>query len=165
MHRPRGTLEKSKDFKGSMKRLFNSLNNFRYLLIFALVLAMISAILSIIAPNKLSDLTDTITLGLQVNLSNDIIQEINLNENISSADKLKSLEIFSSLENDDKNSILQKLDELPSSVYEIVKPSIDMSKVKSIALLLLIFYLTSAIFGYVQSFILSTVSNNYAKKL
>ena len=38
--------EKSKDFKGSMKRLFNSLNNFKYLLIVALTLGMISAILA-----------------------------------------------------------------------------------------------------------------------
>ena len=55
---PRGKIpEKSKDFKGSMKRLFNNLNNFNYLLIFALALGMIRAILALIAPNKLSDLT------------------------------------------------------------------------------------------------------------
>ena len=60
----RGVPETSKDFGGSLKRLFNSLNHWRYFLIISLVLAMISAILSLVAPNKLSDLTDTITLGL-----------------------------------------------------------------------------------------------------
>ena len=34
-----------------------------YFLIISLILAMVSAILSLIAPNKLSSLTDTITLG------------------------------------------------------------------------------------------------------
>ena len=58
----RGVPEKSKDFKGSIKRLFKSLNKWKYLLIFSLVIAFISAILSLIAPNRLSDLADTITL-------------------------------------------------------------------------------------------------------
>ena len=69
----RGMPEKSKNFKASIKRLFNSLNNWRYLLIFCLILAMTSAILSLVAPNKLSSLTDTITLGIQPNISEKII--------------------------------------------------------------------------------------------
>ena len=74
---PKGRMpEKSKDFKGSMIRLFNSLNNFKYLLIFALTLGMISAILALIAPNKLSDLTDTITLGLQPNITEEISKKL-----------------------------------------------------------------------------------------
>ncbi len=54
MARPMGgrVPEKSKDFKGSMKRLFVNLENWRYLFIFALILAMTSAILSLNAPNK-----------------------------------------------------------------------------------------------------------------
>ena len=64
MPRPRGPMnrvnEKSKDFFGTMKRLFLSLNKWRYLLIIALILAMASAILAIIAPDKLSDFADTI---------------------------------------------------------------------------------------------------------
>ena len=91
MPRPMGSKggipEKSKDFKGSMKRLFNSLNNFRYLLVFALALGMVSAIFALIAPNKLSELTDTITLGLQPKISEEIIKDIMMNEDISENDK------------------------------------------------------------------------------
>ena len=65
---PMKVSEKSRDFKGSIKRLFNSLNRWKYLLIISLMLAMISSILSLIGPNKLSDLTDTITLGIQPNI-------------------------------------------------------------------------------------------------
>ena len=54
MHKPMSVPQKSKDFKGSIKRLFNSLNNWKYFLILSLGLAMISAILYLIAPNKLS---------------------------------------------------------------------------------------------------------------
>ena len=72
----RGVPEKSKDFVGSIKRLFNSLNKWRYFLVFSLTLALISAILSLVAPNKLSLLTDTITRGLVPNVNEKVITDI-----------------------------------------------------------------------------------------
>ena len=63
MPKPR-VQEKSKDFFESMKRLLKNLRPWRYFMGFALILAMISAILSLIAPNKLSNLTDEISSGL-----------------------------------------------------------------------------------------------------
>lgn len=56
--------EKAKDFKGAMKRLFKELKSFRVLVAIALILAILGSVLSIIAPNKLSDLTDEISKGL-----------------------------------------------------------------------------------------------------
>lgn len=66
MPRPGGrrVQEKSKDFFGSMKRLISNLKPWKILMGIALVLAMISAILSLIAPNKLSDFADEISAGL-----------------------------------------------------------------------------------------------------
>lgn len=61
-----GNNEKAKNFKTSMKRLFKELNSFKVLIIIALVLAALSSILSIVAPNKLSELTDEISKGLNV---------------------------------------------------------------------------------------------------
>ena len=58
------TGEKAKDFKSAIKRLFKELKGFRKLIMVALVLAILSSILSISAPNKLSDLTDKISEGL-----------------------------------------------------------------------------------------------------
>ena len=89
------TMEKSKDFKGSMKRLFNSLNNFKYLLIFALTLGLISAVIALITPNKLSELTDTITLGIQLDVSEKKIKEIMNDESISLEDKSKLQSLMS----------------------------------------------------------------------
>ena len=63
----RGVPEKAKDFKGSMKRLFNELKNYRVFIYISLILATLGSILSIIAPNRLSDLTDEISKGLVVN--------------------------------------------------------------------------------------------------
>ncbi len=61
-------MDKSKDFVGSMKRLFKELKSFQILIAMALIFAILSSILSIAAPNKLSKLTDTISEGLIVNL-------------------------------------------------------------------------------------------------
>ena len=69
MPRPmRGVPEKSKNFTASMKRLFMSLEKWKYLVIVALILGMFSATFSIIAPNILSDLTDEITEGIKPNV-------------------------------------------------------------------------------------------------
>ncbi len=171
MPRPmrRGVPEKSKDFKGSIKRVFLSMDRWKYLIIISLVLAMLSAIFSLISPNKLSDLTDTITLGLKPNISEEVIKDIMNNESISYEDKQQFNELIeyakSNSENIDTDKLLKDVDSLPKSIYKIIKPKIDIAKVKSIALLLAILYITSAIFNYIESILMTIVSNNYARNL
>lgn len=163
----KGVPEKSRDFKGSILKLFNNLNNYKYFIIISLILAMVSAILSLIAPNKLSDLTDTITLGIQPNINEEIIQDIMSDKSISNEDKTEFKKILESAkkENVDTNKLLSEFENLPKSIYEIVKPKIDMAKVKSITIFLIIIYIISAIFNYIQSIIMTITSNKYAKKL
>ena len=67
---PRGAGEKAKDFKSATKRLFKELKNFKVVILFALILAMMGAILTISAPDKLSELTDEISEGLVINKAN-----------------------------------------------------------------------------------------------
>ena len=62
--------ESAKDFKGAIKRLFSELKSYRVLIMIAIILAILSSVLSIFAPNKLSDLTDEISKGLVVNKDN-----------------------------------------------------------------------------------------------
>ena len=82
--------EKAKNFKGAMKRLFKELKSFRVIIVIALILAILGSVLSIIAPNKLSDLTDEISKGLM----NPIM---NMEEIKSIAIFLATLYIFSAL--------------------------------------------------------------------
>ena len=65
-----GKPDKSKNFVGSMKRLFGELKSFKVLITIALILAIAGSVLSIVAPNKLSKLTDEISKGLAVNTDN-----------------------------------------------------------------------------------------------
>ena len=72
MPRPGGmrVADKSKDFKGSIIRLFKNLDKWRKLLIISVVLSLLSAILSTIAPDKLSDVTNVISDGIKPNTEN-----------------------------------------------------------------------------------------------
>ena len=48
---------------------------------------------------------------------------------------------------------------------KVIEPKMNMTKIKNISIFLLILYIVSAIFSFTQSFIMTSVSNNFAKKL
>lgn len=189
----RGKVEKAKDFKKSVKRLFKELKSFKILILFALILAVGSSILSIFAPNKLSDLTDEISAGLFINQGNTkelsqkiadnmsrkdmqspIIDDIEMNGiTISGEEQYKFIETMSSLnmqdlsnsEDIDITELYRKIDELPESIQEIIKPYMDLDSIKSIVLLLVFLYVCSGLFSYIQSVCMADVSNKFAKQL
>ena len=70
MNRRGGIPSKAKDFKGAILRLIKELKSFKFLILLSLILAMFGSILSILSPNKLSDLTDEISNGLVINQEN-----------------------------------------------------------------------------------------------
>ena len=62
----------------SLKKLFNYIKKYMYLIIPALVLSIISSVFSIIGPNKLSDITDIITKGLMDVIDLDKVKDIGI---------------------------------------------------------------------------------------
>lgn len=58
--------EKAKDFKSAISRLFKELKNYKVTIMIAIILAVGSSILSILAPNRLSNLTDEVQAGLVI---------------------------------------------------------------------------------------------------
>ena len=282
-----GSGEKAKDFKSAIKRLFKELNDYKILITISLVLAALGAILSILAPNKLSKLTDEIQKGLvvnksnielltneikgniseekikevipqvlQMNLSQENIYKILSSNEIKEEDKREFQEFLSNINNpenskniltelsklpesiikevisesyynetkityNDKKMLLdllnsngenikipksmkdiffseitidntkisasdqyefvtalsemkdtssatelyKKIDGMPESIQNVIKPFMDIDKIKSIALVLLVMYLCSALFTYIQSICMTNVSNKFAKKL
>ena len=62
--------EKAKDFNSAIRRLAKELKSFKSIMIFALLLAIIGAILTISAPKQLTKLTDEISYGLMINKDN-----------------------------------------------------------------------------------------------
>ncbi len=268
--------ETAKDFGGSMKRLFKELKTYQKAIFLALILAALGSILSLFAPNKLSNLTDEIQKGLIINQNNmtEIATDIqnnlmtslpeylsfNLDNNtlmkimisssisteekenfqtylsdlkdgkkdftylatfsddllnllfedsnfkgitvtkedkisflkgmnnkefilkddvknvllsditidnitISSKDQLNFLNILSTLNESNSSEIYQKLEGAPESVRLLIEPYMDMDVIKKIALFLLTLYLISALFNYIESILMTNVSNGFAKEL
>ena len=158
--------DKANDFRGAMKKLIHYLNKFHTLIIIAFVLAAVSSILSIIAPDHLSNLTDIISDGLTPNISETTINEIMSSDTISFEDKQEFMSIMSGISEDSSSSeIFSAIDSMPESVQEIVEPKMDFTAIKNIALFLAIIYIASAIFSFFGHYIMATVSNNFAKDL
>ena len=286
--------EKAKNFKSAISRLFKELKSFHILILIALILAALSSVLSIISPNKLSDLTDEISKGLviktdvmkeittkvtesvsedklkttlpqilQMNLSEETAREIltspsikeeskiafqnsmakistmtnqqdimkelsNLPEDvltcilktstyqgieitspekvtflksvtqmmdkenktstsleipesiqkvlfqdfkiksttITSSDQAKFLTIMSGVgDKTNTKELYTKLDKLPKNIKKVIEPTMNMNKIKGIALFLVTVYLLSALFSYIESISMTIVANKFAKKL
>lgn len=199
----RGAGEKANDFKAAITRLFKELKSFKVLIFIALILAIIGAVLTIMAPDKLKDLTNEIQEGIKVNsdnleliakkvtMSSKSAQSIVIDENgneiselpsyinemqfeefevdgvkISTEDQMKFLEIMSTLDkNADVNDLYSKIDEMPESIQEVVKPKMDMEKIKTMAIVLGTMYVLSAIFTFIQDLAMTDVANKFAKSL
>lgn len=281
--------EKPKDIKKAAEKLTNSLSSFKVLIIIALVLAAVSSILSLISPNKLSDLTDEISKGLVINTTNidklekdllantsedklptilkdilaldinqDVIYKVNttitnqeekdlfnntmlkiknnpessieyLSElpdsvlniilketeynsvkvtvedkitliralkdledkdysfitklpssiqtilfpeskidgiTISTKDKVKFISIMSNInENTSTNEIYKLVGKLPNNIQELINPKMNLDLIKKITITLVIIYILSAIFNYIEGLSMVNVANKYAKKL
>lgn len=283
-HGPMKVQEKPKDFIGAIKKLLKSLKDYKALIILAVVLAAFSSILSLVSPNKLSDLTDEITKGITINTDNiksleeeltknikevgpilninldketvvkvntsnisnedkeafnstlnkikedkentltyisslpsavlniiitpsryneeEITREekivllkslknINVSENnyegintlpekikkllfpevtiegvkITTKDKIDFIEKMSSIDQTSVNEIYKKVETLPNSIQKIINPKMDMDKIKKITILLVILYILSSIFSYIEGLSMIKVANRYAKKL
>ncbi len=155
------TIEKSKDFKGSILKIIKSLKPWKTGIIISITLSFISAILGLISPNKLSELTDYITEGITPRVSQEKITEIINNPNIPYEDKKIVFDMMSKSD----EPIINKIDQLPESIYEEIKPIMNMAKIKEVSLFLTIIIILSASFNFIEQIIMAYVSNNYARKV
>ncbi len=106
-------------------------------------------------------------LALPDDILNILIDDINVNgTTISREDEITFLnevvDIDSSMVTDET---LKVVDNLPTSIYDLIKPRMDLDAAKKIIITLVCLYLLSAIFGYIQSYSMTTVSNGFAKNL
>jgi len=75
---PNRVAEKPKDLKKALKKMAHYLKKYIPFIVIALVLSALGSVLSIIGPNKLSDLTDEITKGLMTGMNFDVIKSISI---------------------------------------------------------------------------------------
>ncbi len=178
MPRPRMNYqEKSKDFKGSMLRLFKNLDRWRVSLVIGIVLALLAAVLATIAPNKLADVTDVISDGIKLDVSKlqDITEEIykhNFQDFtykgvlITADDQKKYVSIIKDMDSSMvTENLLAKLDSFPNSIKSLIEPKMNQKELKKRTILLGIIYLLNSLFGYFEGLIMAYVGIGYSKKL
>ena len=98
---------------------------------------------------------------------NILFKELDVNgEKISTDDQYVFLEKMSKVDKDaDPNAFYRLVEDMPQSVKNVIKPVMNIDKIKSMALFLVIIYLCSALCTYIQSISMTTVANKFAKKL
>ena len=105
-HGPPGAgkaVEKPKNFRVAIKRLFHELNAFKVLIFISLFLATAASILAIFTPNILSDLTDEISKGLVVNSKNLETVTKSITENVTSDKAMKNIQEILSIDLSEDN--------------------------------------------------------------
>lgn len=153
--------EHAKDFKGAIKRLVKELDRYKVLVIIAFVLAILGSVISILAPDKLSELTDEISEGLvinqenmkklsmtveksvsedklskvipemlDINLSSESMASVLSNPSIKAKDKSAFREFTSKLQSMDESEISEEMAKLPESVLKVILPESTYEGVK-----------------------------------
>ena len=144
-HGPGRVVEKPKDFKLAIKKLVHYLKPFMVPITVALILSVLSSVLSIIGPNKLSDLTDEISKGLGINsknmelimndIQNDLKNNLVLNtkdiESLNESDKAKYYEVISTLKDGNVKETYNTILSLPDSVKLLI---LSDTKIKNVSI-------------------------------
>ena len=87
------------------------------------------------------------------------------NINITSKDKVELLNTMQDIDINEPTKIYSKLDTLSENINELIKPTMNTSKIKNIVIFLVCLYLLSALFSYIENYLMVVVSNNFAKGL
>lgn len=186
----RGKIEKPKDLKSSIKRLTKELKDFKFLIGLSIILAIVGSILTIITPNKLSDMVDEISLGIrprveniepiakniQKGMKNRKLDPITIDGvEISVEDQMEFAKIMQKsqaknmdmkkLSKEDQLKELKKLESFPKSIKKVIEPKMDLEKIKNIAIVIALLYFISSLFTFIQSISMTEVANRFAKKL
>lgn len=170
--------EKAKDFVGTWKKLIGYCKSYMAMIVIALLCAVAGTVLTLAGPDRLSEMTNTITAGIspdteklqeivQVMTENGLQSEVVIDDvTISIEDQMEMMQIFSELDMENLENTedaLEAIDALPDSIYDLIKPSIDMDKIFSIAVMLVCFYAASFLLSTMQSWIMASTTQRVSK--
>ncbi|MDD2960293.1 MAG: ABC transporter ATP-binding protein [Lachnospiraceae bacterium] len=178
--RSTGAVGSDKLEKGTWGKLLRYCKKHWGVMIIAVIFAAGGTVLTLAGPDKLSEMTDVIADGLAPDtemlgkISAEIMQngaenkqeEIEVDQvTISVQDQKDMMSLLSGMDQTDPSAALEVLDELPESVYSLVKPEIDMKKILSIGGLLAALYGIGVILSALQGWIMATVTQKISRQL
>lgn len=118
---------------------------------------------------EMSETLDTIlTLSEELPSSarDAVFTEITVNgKEISRQDQLDTLQILSEVDLDDTDDVMNKLEKLPDTVYDMIRPSIDFSAIYKIAVFVVFLYAAGFVLQAVQGWITASVTQRLTKKM
>lgn len=174
-----GRNEKVKDFSKAIKRMIFEMKPFYVLIVIAMAMSVVGSILSVITPDKLADITDEISAGLIINrekvsnIAAELMQDTTSASEIdgvviSPEDKkafMAAMQEFQTKKIENATEIYEKIDELPKSIQEVIKPKMNLDAIRNAAFLVICFYLAAAILEFLEGFIMARVTTSFARVL
>ena len=154
-----GTGEKAKDFKGTVKKLIKYLSDFRWQMLMVLVFAIGSTIFAIASPKILGGATNQIVDDYANMKAYEVItgklpKGVSLPAGTTGADVLNRLPNKSEIEKQVPSSQLESIKKLDLSR----RPEFHFDAIWRIIILLVGMYVLSAIFRYIQTWIMTQVT-------
>jgi len=152
-----GAVEKPKNFKGTMQNLLMYLRPFWVSIIIVLVFAISSTVFAIISPKLLGNATnqvvsDYINMKAYDQIIGSLPKGTTIPPGTTGADFIKSMPPAATAKI--PSNILDKVNSLDLSQ----RPSIDFHRIARIAFILIGLYALSALFSYIQGWIMTNVS-------
>lgn len=154
-----GTGEKAKDFKGTVKKLIKYLSDFRWQMLMVLVFAIGSTIFAIASPKILGGATNQIVddyanMKAYEAITSKLPKGVSLSAGTTGADVLNRLPNKSEIEKQIPSSQLESIKKLDLSR----RPEFHFDAIWRIIILLVGMYVLSAIFRYIQTWIMTQVT-------
>lgn len=172
---------KAKDMKGALLSLLSYIRNQAGIVIFALVLAAIAAVFTIIGPNQISRMTDYIYDGLTGGISSEEIAEdiqmqiesgeINILDYLPEGTNPEDVDLSNLDFTDSDDALTQEilsnitLSESYQAAAAHENDGIDMDGILDVAILLVAIYVASAVCNFVQHYIMQTVTQRTSRRL
>ena len=87
------------------------------------------------------------------------------NINITTEDKVQFISKMSTLKEDSSvNDIYKVVETLPDSIQKLINPKMNMNKITKMAIILIIIYIISALFNYLEGLFMVKVANKVKKQ-
>ena len=175
----------AKNFGAAIRRMLREMKGFYILITIAIIMSLGGSILSVIAPEKLAEITDEISAGLMIDkekvaeVSTIIMQEPNENsiidgQKVSAEDKAAFIEVMQNIQMQTEDGIVDEskakeiyaeIGKLPESIQRIIAPKMNYELIQQLALAMGLIYLLSATLEYIEGFVMARVTAGFARNL
>ncbi len=157
-------IAKAKDFKGTFLKLLNYLKPYWTQIIIVFVFAILSTVFSILSPKILGNMTNQIVDDyINITAYDQITRNMPFVGSLPPG--TTGAEIFEKLPQEMINNIPEnRIDQL-KALDLTSRPKMNFSRIGEIAVFLLILYILSLVFGYIQGLIMANITQKVSYKL